>query len=263
MAAWYHFADLFLSRLDAEAAHGLAVARAEDSACCRPTGGPIRRRSPSRCGAAPCPTRSASPRASTRTPKFPTPCSISASAWSRSAASRRGRRTAIPAPACSASPRIAASSTAWASPARASTPRARGSPRARVAASSASMSAPTRTAPTAPPTMLSAARRWRPTPTISSAMSPRPTRRACATCRAVPQLADLLKRVQDAIAAKPVPLLVKIAPDATDDDLDDIVAVCRELQDGRHHRRQHDAVAPRLRCARRGARKPAVCRARR
>ena len=44
------------------------------------------------------------------------------------------------------------------------------------------------------------------------------------------QLADLLKRVQDAIAAKPVPLVVKIAPDATDDDLDDIVAVSRELR---------------------------------
>ena len=44
------------------------------------------------------------------------------------------------------------------------------------------------------------------------------------------QLADLLKRVQDAIAAKPVPLLLKIAPDATDDDLDDIVAVCRDLR---------------------------------
>jgi dihydroorotate dehydrogenase len=44
------------------------------------------------------------------------------------------------------------------------------------------------------------------------------------------QLNELLKRVQDAIAAKPVPLLVKIAPDATDDDLDDIVAVCRDLR---------------------------------
>ncbi len=43
------------------------------------------------------------------------------------------------------------------------------------------------------------------------------------------QLGDLLKRVQDAIAAKPVPLVVKIAPDATDEDLDDIVTVCREL----------------------------------
>jgi dihydroorotate dehydrogenase len=43
------------------------------------------------------------------------------------------------------------------------------------------------------------------------------------------QLADLLKRVQDAISARPVPLVVKIAPDATDDDLDDIVAVCRDL----------------------------------
>jgi dihydroorotate dehydrogenase len=44
------------------------------------------------------------------------------------------------------------------------------------------------------------------------------------------QLADLLKQVQDAIAARPVPLLVKIAPDATDDDLDDVVAVCRDLR---------------------------------
>jgi dihydroorotate dehydrogenase len=44
------------------------------------------------------------------------------------------------------------------------------------------------------------------------------------------QLADLLKQVQDAIAIKPVPLLVKIAPDATDNDLDDVVAVCRDLR---------------------------------
>lgn len=44
------------------------------------------------------------------------------------------------------------------------------------------------------------------------------------------QLADLLKQVQDAIAVKPVPLLVKIAPDATDADLDDVVAVCRDLR---------------------------------
>jgi dihydroorotate dehydrogenase len=44
------------------------------------------------------------------------------------------------------------------------------------------------------------------------------------------QLRDLLKRVQDAIATKPVPLVVKIAPDATDDDLDDIVTVCRDLR---------------------------------
>ena len=55
---------------------------------------------------------------------------------------------------------------------------------AAAAASSASMSAPTRTAPTAPPTTSTCARPWRPMPTISSATSPRPTRRACATCRA-------------------------------------------------------------------------------
>jgi dihydroorotate dehydrogenase len=44
------------------------------------------------------------------------------------------------------------------------------------------------------------------------------------------ELANLLKRVQDAMAAKPVPLVVKIAPDATEDDLDDIVFVCRDLR---------------------------------
>jgi dihydroorotate dehydrogenase len=42
------------------------------------------------------------------------------------------------------------------------------------------------------------------------------------------KLGDLLKRVRDAITSHPVPLLVKIAPDASEHDLDDIVAVCRE-----------------------------------
>ena len=76
------------------------------------------------------------------------------------------------------------------------------------------------------------------------------------------QLADLLKRVQDAIAAKPVPLLVKIAPDATDDDLDDIVAVCRDLgwtASSSATRR----CRGRRRCARHGAMRPAVCPVRR
>src|SRR5476649_1340258 len=44
------------------------------------------------------------------------------------------------------------------------------------------------------------------------------------------QLRDLLKRVQDAIVSQKVPLVVKIAPDASDDDLDDIVTVCRDLR---------------------------------
>jgi dihydroorotate dehydrogenase len=44
------------------------------------------------------------------------------------------------------------------------------------------------------------------------------------------ELTDLLKRVHDAIVGHPVPLVVKIAPDATEHDLDDIVAVCRELE---------------------------------
>lgn len=44
------------------------------------------------------------------------------------------------------------------------------------------------------------------------------------------QLGDLLKRVQDALPSKPIPLVVKIAPDSTEHDLDDIVAVSRELR---------------------------------
>jgi dihydroorotate dehydrogenase len=43
------------------------------------------------------------------------------------------------------------------------------------------------------------------------------------------ELAALLKRVQDAITEHKVPLVVKIAPDAGDHDLDDIVTVCRDL----------------------------------
>ena len=64
--------------------------------------------------------------------------------------------------------------------------------------------------------------------------------------------------MQDAIAAKPVPLLVKIAPDATDDDLDDIVAVCRDLRmDGIIV--GNTTCRGRRRCARRGAARPAAC----
>jgi dihydroorotate dehydrogenase len=67
------------------------------------------------------------------------------------------------------------------------------------------------------------------------------------------QLGDLLKRVQDSIAAHPVPLLVKIAPDATDDDLDDIVAVCRDLRvDGIIIGNTTLSRPPSLRSARRG-----------
>lgn len=44
------------------------------------------------------------------------------------------------------------------------------------------------------------------------------------------QLESLLKRVQDALPPKPIPLVVKIAPDSTDHDLDDIVTVCRDLR---------------------------------
>jgi len=69
------------------------------------------------------------------------------------------------------------------------------------------------------------------------------------------QLADLLKRVQDAIAGRPVPLLVKIAPDTNGRRSRRHRRVCRELKmDGiivatrRCRGRRH--------CARRGATKP-------
>ena len=100
----------------------------------------------------------------------------------------------------------------------------------RAAASSASMSAPTRTAPTAPPTTSPAAPRLAPYADYLVCNVSSPNTPGLRNLQGRAQLADLLKRVQDAIAAKPVPLLVKIAPDATDDDLDDIVAVCRELR---------------------------------
>ena len=44
------------------------------------------------------------------------------------------------------------------------------------------------------------------------------------------ELSALIERVQEAIAGRPVPLLVKIAPDVGEDDLDDIVAVARALR---------------------------------
>ena len=98
------------------------------------------------------------------------------------------------------------------------------------AASSASMSAPTRTAPIAPPTTSSAAAALAPYADYLVCNVSSPNTPGLRNLQGRVQLADLLKRVQDAIAGKPVPLLVKIAPDATDDDLDDIVAVCRELR---------------------------------
>ena len=67
--------------------------------------------------------------------------------------------------------------------------------------------------------------------------------------------------MQDAIAAKPVPLVVKIAPDATDDDLDDIVAVCRDLRmDGIIVGNTTLSRPPSLRSGAARAR-PAACRA--
>ncbi len=67
------------------------------------------------------------------------------------------------------------------------------------------------------------------------------------------QLTDLVQRVEGAIAGRKVPLLVKIAPDVTDDDLDDIVEVCRSLQvDGLIIGNTTLSRSPSLRSVRRG-----------
>ena len=261
-AGWYRAADFLLSRLDAEAAHGLAIRALKSGlAAARPQ---ARSAVARRHGLGPhaCPTRSASPPASTRTPKCRTPCSDWASAWSRSAASRRGRRRAIRGRACSALPRIAASSTAWASTGRprrralaAERPPRQGFVGVNVGANKDSTD------------------RAADYVTCAAALAPyadylvcnvsSPNTPGLRNLQGRVQLADLLKRVQDAIAAKPVPLLVKIAPDATDDDLDDIVAVCRDLRmDGIIVGNTTLGAAGR-RCTRHGAARPAACRVRR
>ena len=138
------------------------------------------------------------------------------------------------------------------------------------------MSAPTRTAPIAPPTTSPAASALAPYADYLVCNVSSPNTPGLRNLQGRAQLADLLKRVQDAIAARPVPLLVKIAPDATDDDLDDIVAVCRELRmDGIIVGNTTLSRPPSLRSARRagdrrpvrraahGARRPRCCAARR
>ena len=158
MAAWYALADLVpVPPRRRDRARPGGARPQERPGAARPAADPP---SLARQGLGPhaCPIRSASPRASTRMPKCPTPCSVSASASSRSAASRRGRRPAIRGRACSACRedrgvinRMGFNSDGLDAVRVAAARRARG------AASSASMSAPTRTAPIAPPTTSPAA----------------------------------------------------------------------------------------------------------
>ena len=85
-------------------------------------------------------------------------------------------------------------------------------------------------------------------------MCRRRTRRACAICSEPKSLDDLLARVievRDRVRARagPTPLLLKIAPDLTLADLDDIVGVARAPQGRRHDRRATPRFAGRRRCA--------------
>ena len=81
-------------------------------------------------------------------------------------------------------------------------------------------------------------------------MSRRRTRRACATCNRRAALDELLARVVDARervaeGTERRPLLLKIAPDLTLGDLDDVVGVARRASHRRHDRHQHHGRAGR------------------
>ncbi len=188
MAVWYPLLDLALSRLDAEAAHGLAI-------CALKTGLVPGDRRPDAPSLAITIWGRSLPNPIGLAAGFDKNAEVAdamlgawASAWSRSAASRRGRRRAIRAPACSGCRedrgvinRMGFNSHGLeAARARLAARPRRGLVGVNIGANkdSTDRAADYVTGCVAPPRAA--------TPTISSATSPRPTRRACATCRAAP-----------------------------------------------------------------------------
>ena len=132
-----------------------------------------------------------------------------------------------------------------------------------AAASSASMSAPTRTAPIAPPTMS----------TCCAALAP--LRRLSRLQRLLAQHAGSAQPAGPRAARRPAEARAgrhrgQAGAAAGEDRARRHRRRPRRHRrrlprpsDGRHHRRQHDAVAAGRRCARHGAARPAACRARR
>ena len=133
------------------------------------------------------------------------------------------------------------------------------------AASSASTSAPTRIRPTAPPIMSPASTALAPhvdflTVNVSSPNTPglRNLQQASALDDLLSRVIDARERAAEDAARKP--LLLKIAPDLTLSDLDDVVGVARRHAHRRHDRRQHhdqpaeSARRPRRRKSRAGSR---------
>ena len=169
--------------------------------------------------------------ASTRTPSASTGSPPSASATSRSAPSRGRRSPATRSRGCSGSRPTGRSSTGWASTTTA--PRSwRGAPARPPGAAGGGLDVlgvnigKTKVVPEerGGPRLREVGRAARaPTPTTSSSTSPRPTRPACATCRpsrsssrcSPPYAVAPTRRSPD----RRVPLLVKIAPDLSDDDV--------------------------------------------
>ena len=223
------------------------------AACCRPTAGRMRRRSPSRSGAARLPNPIGLAAGFDKNAEVPDALLGIGFGLVEIGSVTPRPQEGNPRPRLFRLPEDRGVINRMGFPGQGLERCARGSPCGRGAASSASMSAPTRTAPTAPPTTSPAAWRWRPTPTTSSCNVSSPNTPGLRNLQGRDAARRPLKRVQDAIAAKPVPLLVKIAPDATDDDLDDIVAVCRDLRmDGIIVGNTTLSRPPTLRSARRG-----------
>ena len=211
------------------------------------------------------PIRSAWRRASTRTPRCRTCCCGLASALSKSAPSRRCRNPAIRARGSFASRPIAASSTGWALIRKAPTPCSSVSPRAPApAASSASMSAPTRIFADRVADYVRLIERFASVASYVTVNVSSPNTPGLRALQQAAALDDLLARVVDArerVApnAGPTPVLLKIAPDLSLAELDDVVGIARSRRvDGMIVGNTTLARPPSLRDARM-PRRPAAC----
>jgi dihydroorotate dehydrogenase len=123
------------------------------------------------------------------------------------------------------------------------------------------MSAPTRTAPIAPQDYVTCAAALAPHADYLVCNVSSPNTPGLRTLQGRVQLNELLKRVQDAIAAKPVPLLVKIAPDGQPTTISTTSSPCAATCAWTASSSATRHWPGRPRCDRRVARKPAACRA--
>ena len=250
--------DHVLTRIDPERIHHAAFRAIRAAAPLDPAAAGRHRASRSRRWGCASRTRSGSRPASTRTPSASTRSARSASATSRSARSPGRPSRATRGRGCSGCPTTGRSSTGWASTTTAPRWWPPGWPAAAVPQDGAGPRASTSARPRwCPRRRRSPTTRSRPacsprTPTTSSSTSPRPTPRACATCRrwrSSSRCSRAVRRRADQVRPDDrVPLLVKIAPDLSDDDVLAVADLARGHRPRRDHRHQHHDH-PRPACA--------------